>query len=86
MIRRPRGEEAASNPPLRSDTVVPMKVTVDLSICDLHGLCVDNAPEVFQIGDDGNLKLLQDSPPEELRAKVEKAARECPTGAITVEG
>ena len=30
-----------------------MKVIVDLSRCDLHGLCVEAAPEVFEIGDDG---------------------------------
>jgi ferredoxin len=63
-----------------------MKVVVDLTICDLHGLCVDAAPEVFEIGDDGNLKVLDATPPETLREKVQKAARECPTGAITIEG
>ena len=35
-----------------------MKVVVDFSICDLHGLCVEAAPEVFQIGDDGALHVL----------------------------
>jgi ferredoxin len=63
-----------------------MKVVVDLSICDLHGLCADTAPDVFEIGDDGNLKVLDASPPETLRDTVQKAARECPTGAITIEG
>ena len=62
-----------------------MKVVVDLSMCDLHGLCVDAAPEVFQIGDDGQLHVLMESPPEELRAKVNKAVRECPTGAISLD-
>lgn len=63
-----------------------MKVTVDLAICDLHGLCVDTAPEVFEIGNDGTLRILNENPPEALRDRVEKAARECPTGAIVVEG
>ena len=63
-----------------------MKVVVDLSICDLHGLCVEAAPEVFQIGDDGALHVLIETPPEGLRAKVDKAVRECPTGAISIEG
>jgi ferredoxin len=62
-----------------------MKVVVDLTVCDLHGLCVDTAPEVFEIADDGALRVLMDTPPETLRAKVEKAVRECPTGAITIE-
>jgi ferredoxin len=62
-----------------------MKVVVDLSTCDLHGLCVDTAPEVFEIGGDGKLHLLNETPPDDLRAKVDKAVRECPTGAIWIE-
>lgn len=60
-----------------------MKVIVDLGLCDLHGLCVEAAPEVFEIGHDGVLRVLNDAPPQDLRAKVDKAVRECPTGAIT---
>lgn len=62
-----------------------MRVVVDLSKCDLHGLCVETAPEVFEIGDDGALRVLNETPPEGLRATVDKAVRECPTGAISVE-
>ena len=62
-----------------------MKVVVDFSICDLHGLCVEAAPEVFQIGDDGALHVLNETPEEGLRAKVDRAVRECPTGAIWIE-
>jgi ferredoxin len=61
-----------------------MKVVVDLSSCDLHGLCVEAAPEVFEIADDGALRLLNETPPDDLRAKVDKAVRECPTGAISI--
>jgi ferredoxin len=61
-----------------------MKVVVDLSSCDLHGLCVEAAPEVFEIGDDGALRVLNETPSDDLRAKVDKAVRECPTGAISV--
>jgi ferredoxin len=62
-----------------------MKVVVDQSICNLHGLCVETAPEVFAIGDDGALCVLDETPPEGVRAKVDKAVRECPTGAISIE-
>jgi ferredoxin len=62
-----------------------MKVVVDLSICDLHGLCVEAAPEVFQIGDDGALHVLTETPETALRANVDRAVRECPTGAISIE-
>ena len=40
----------------------------------LHGLCVDGA-EVFAIGDDGELRVLNETPPEGLREKVDKALR-----------
>ena len=56
-----------------------------MNLCDLHGLCVEAAPEVFEIGDDGALHVLNETPGDELRAKVEKAVRECPTGAISIE-
>ena len=62
-----------------------MKVVVDRSICNLHGLCVETAPEVFAIGDDGELRVLNETPPESLRAKVDAAVRECPTGAISIK-
>ena len=62
-----------------------MKIIVDFDLCDLHGLCVEAAPEVFRIGDDGALHILNETPPADLRAKVDKAVRECPTGAITVK-
>jgi ferredoxin len=62
-----------------------MKVVVDAGICNLHGLCVETAPDVFAIGDDGELHVVNETPPEGLRAKVEKAVRECPTGAISIQ-
>jgi ferredoxin len=62
-----------------------MKVVVDVSLCSLHGLCQETLPEVFKIGDDGVLHVLDETPPEGLRAKVDKAVRECPTGAIFIE-
>ena len=61
-----------------------MKVVVDMNACDLHGLCVEAAPEVFEIGDDGALHVLNETPEEGLRAKFEKAVNECPTGAISI--
>jgi ferredoxin len=62
-----------------------MRVVVDLNQCDLHGLCVETAPEVFEIGDDGVLHVLNETPPDGLRTKVDAAVRGCPTGAISIE-
>jgi ferredoxin len=51
-----------------------------------NALCMLTAPEVFEVREDGFLYVLQEEPPEELRAKVTEAARLCPTRAITIEG
>ncbi|MGH9154621.1 MAG: ferredoxin [Acidimicrobiales bacterium] len=63
-----------------------MKVTVDFDRCQSNADCMDQAPEVFEVRDDGFLYVLVDEPDEALRPKVLEAARRCPTQAITVEG
>jgi ferredoxin len=65
---------------------VSMKVTVDLTACQGYACCMMEAPEVFDLDEDlGKVLLLQENPPEELRAKTESAARGCPAKAILVE-
>lgn len=61
-----------------------MKVVVDFDLCQSHALCTQAAPEVFEINDEGLLDVKLERPGEELRAKVEQAARECPTLAISI--
>jgi ferredoxin len=62
-----------------------MRVVVDYDLCESNALCMAAAPEVFEVRDDDFLYLLQESPPEELRAKVELAVQRCPKQAITLE-
>jgi ferredoxin len=61
-----------------------MKVDVDYDLCESNALCMDAAPEVFEVREDDNLYVLQEEPPESLRAKVEQAARVCPKQAIKI--
>ena len=61
-----------------------MEVRVDFDLCQGHGVCEGEAPEVFEVDDDGTLTILQDRPPEELRPDIERAVRYCPTGAISL--
>ena len=63
-----------------------MRVVVNFDLCESNALCMAEAPEVFEVRDDDFLYVLDEEPPEELRAKVEAAARVCPKQAITVEG
>lgn len=62
-----------------------MKVVVDFDVCQSNAVCMGVAPEVFEVRDDGFLYILNESPGEDLRDKVEEAARMCPTQAITIE-
>ncbi len=63
-----------------------MRVVVNFDLCESNALCMAEAPEVFEVRDDDFLYVLDEEPPEELRAKVQAAARVCPKQAITVEG
>lgn len=63
-----------------------MKVTVHQELCEAHGDCVVAAPEIFDLGEDDDwAQVLDETPGEALRAKVELAARSCPVLAITIE-
>jgi len=63
-----------------------MRIRVDFDFCQGHGVCCEEAPEVFKLNEDGELDVLQEEPDEALRPKVAKAAKFCPTRAITIEG
>ncbi len=63
-----------------------MRVVVDYDLCESNAMCMAAAPEVFEVRDDDFLYVLQEEPPEALRAKVEQAAAVCPKQAITIEG
>jgi hypothetical protein len=43
------------------------------------------APEVFRVGEVGKVSLIQEYPSLELRAKVETAVKNCPTGTLRIE-
>ena len=62
-----------------------MRVVVDFDKCNSNAVCMGIAPEVFEVRDDGFLYILNETPPEALRPKMEEAVRQCPTQAISVE-
>jgi ferredoxin len=65
-----------------------VRVRVDLELCQGHALCREEAPEVFEVieraGAYDQVELLDEHPPESLRAKVEAAARHCPNRVIRI--
>jgi ferredoxin len=62
-----------------------MKVIVDRDLCQGHGVCENEAPEVFSVSKQGVLTILDDTLPESRRAQVETAVSYCPTGALRIE-
>ena len=62
-----------------------LRVIVDYDLCEANAHCMQAAPEVFELDGDDKLHLLQERPSESLWAKVEKAVRLCPKGALKLE-
>ena len=62
-----------------------MKVVVDFDLCEANAVCMSVCPEVFRVEEDDTLTILMESPPENLRAKVEESVRLCPRQAISIQ-
>ena len=60
------------------------RVVVDYDVCSSTAICMQFAPEVFEVRDDGYLYLLDETPSDDLREKVEQAVRGCPTRALSI--
>ena len=61
-----------------------IKVVVDFDLCESNAVCMDVAPEIFEVRDDDFLYILQDEPDESFREKVETAVDRCPKQAISI--
>jgi ferredoxin len=61
-----------------------MKVVVDYDLCEGNRKCEMAAPEVFEVPEDQAI-IKNEHPAEELRSKVERAARVCPRLAISIQ-
>ncbi|MEV3900813.1 ferredoxin [Mycobacterium sp. NPDC050551] len=59
------------------------RVRVDPRLCEGHALCIDLAPEVFDLGDD-EVARCDDRPADSSWATVQAAVDACPRGAISV--
>ncbi|WP_158882598.1 ferredoxin [Amycolatopsis anabasis] len=59
-----------------------MEVSVDRTLCEANELCVAFAPEVFEIDDDDELRIIQPNPPESELEHVSQAVAACPKNAL----
>jgi len=67
---------------LTGDTLT--KIVVDFNRCESNARCMEVAPEIFQVGDDDVLQVLDENPPASARERVLKAIRVCPKQAISL--
>lgn len=61
-----------------------MRVTVDMNRCESSGMCTSIAPEIFELGDDGALVVLEPNPTADLAEQLRAAVDCCPVEAISV--
>ena len=60
------------------------KIEVDWELCESNGVCMGIIPEVFQLGDDDMLSVLQPEVTPENESLVREAVRQCPRQAISI--
>jgi sterol 14-demethylase len=78
--RAARGAQAAPG----AATAGGLRVVVDRDLCQGHGVCAGEAPELFRVDPaTGEVRVLLESPPAALRAKLEAAVHHCPTRALS---
>jgi ferredoxin len=62
-----------------------MRVVVDRDLCEANGVCEQIAPEVFEVGEDDVLQILQPEVPAGLEDKIHEAVMRCPKAALSVQ-
>ncbi len=62
-----------------------MRIVLDSSRCSSLGMCEAVAPELFQVGDNGGLTLLEPNPGQDQQARAQEAVAGCPTAALHLE-
>ncbi len=60
------------------------RIALDVDLCQGHGVCESEAPELFEVGRDRVVELLDATPPDELRRAAELAVKYCPTHALSI--
>ena len=62
-----------------------MKIVVDFDLCESNAVCMQIAPDVFEVRDDDFLYVLNENPDESDRERMEECVQRCPKQAISIE-
>jgi sterol 14alpha-demethylase len=60
------------------------RIVVDVDLCQSHGVCEAEAPEVFEVPKRSKVLVLDAVPSDDRRAAVELAVKYCPTHALRI--
>lgn len=60
-----------------------MRIEVDLDLCQGHGMCEMEAPDLFE-AERESVKLLDPQPDDSHLEDVKRAVRYCPTQALKI--
>ncbi len=63
-----------------------MKINVDYDVCESNAICMQVAPDIFEVRDDDLLYVLNENPSEDDRERIAEAVNRCPRAAISIEG
>lgn len=63
-----------------------MRVEVDLTKCTGHGICESIAEDVFEVLDDGAVRILDSERPTTDRERMRQAVTQCPAAALRLIG
>ena len=61
-----------------------MRISVNYDQCESNGICMDIAPDLFEVRDDDFLYVLNETASEEQRSDLEQAVLRCPKQAISI--
>ena len=60
------------------------RIVVDPDLCQSHGVCENEAPELFEVPKRSRVVVLAEWPPGDLLAKAQAAVKYCPTHALSI--
>ena len=61
-----------------------ISIKIDKQLCQGHSMCIGEADDIFELGDDGLVSLKIENPDIKTLERVKNAAKHCPNQVLTV--
>ena len=61
-----------------------MRIVVDYDLCEANARCMKACPEIFEVDENDNLIVKQETFDASIAPKVEAAVKSCPRQAIRI--